>query len=69
MKVKDFVAFLQTLDQDADLMKGDYHYDSREGFVPLEVNLATNIVRPSESKYYAGRYPEDCYLMDLEYTP
>ena len=38
MKVKDLINFLQTLNQENELLFADYYYDSREGFIPWNNN-------------------------------
>jgi hypothetical protein len=70
MKVKDLINFLQTLNQENELLFADYYYDSREGFIPWNNNakIELYIVSPKKTEYNKN-YPEDVYLVDLNYYP
>lgn len=65
MKIKDFVAYLSTLDQEADILWAEYYYADREGFVLDHSDLARVFVRPQDTEYYK-HYAEqgNVYLFD-----
>ena len=56
MKVKDLINFLQTLNQENELLFADYYYDSREGFIPWNNNakIELYIVSPKKTETILG---------------
>lgn len=74
MKVKDMVAYLQTLEQEDELLFADYYYEDRQGFVAwvssstVVTGIASYIVRPADSAH-SQHYPNDVYLVDLMWQP
>lgn len=63
MKVKELVEFLQTLDQEEEVLFADYYYDCREGFSEINLDyLKKCIVKASESEYY--KQYGSAYLFD-----
>ena len=67
MLIKDLVAYLNKLDQDAEILAADYYYDALEGFSNTELPLKDMIVRPIESAYHK-QYTGNVYLLDFSCT-
>lgn len=65
IKIKDLVAFLLTLDQEADLYEADYYYECREGFSPSVGHFKDYFKAPKET-HDLRNYPDNCILFDQQ---